>query len=270
MERQGRVRRARLATVALICTAVLVAGIAGHRLSSEGRSAPERVREAPPAVSIVAVHTRAMPVILQASGFVVSEHVVQVRPQVSGLLKRIFFTEGDSVRAGQRLFLIDPAPFEADFDAAKAGRGAAAPPPACGGSRDPFQGQTWTPQDASSLRGASAEQADLASSARQDQPPRTRDIAQDVSGRSGGLAARTGDLDAPGSRAGVPAQSTVNLERRRSRCNSPSHSNSCRGSVNRWRRASSKSQCCAKTAATSSTGARWCSSITPSMPAPAR
>lgn len=63
---------------------------------------------------------RPMPVLLKSVGQVQPEHSVQVRPQVSGVLKQVFFTEGHSVRAGQRLFEIDPAPYQATLASAKA------------------------------------------------------------------------------------------------------------------------------------------------------
>jgi membrane fusion protein (multidrug efflux system) len=43
-----------------------------------------------------------------------------VRPQVNGILKSRLFTEGGTVRAGQPLYQIDPAPYQAAFDSAKA------------------------------------------------------------------------------------------------------------------------------------------------------
>ena len=61
-----------------------------------------------------------MPVLLRAVGQVVSQHMVQIRPQVSGMLTQVFFKEGESVSKGQRLFQIEPAPFEAALASAKA------------------------------------------------------------------------------------------------------------------------------------------------------
>jgi multidrug efflux pump subunit AcrA (membrane-fusion protein) len=43
-----------------------------------------------------------------------------VRPQVNGILKARLFEEGGTVRAGQPLYQIDPAPYQAAFDSAKA------------------------------------------------------------------------------------------------------------------------------------------------------
>ena len=61
-----------------------------------------------------------MPILLTAIGQVQSEHTVAVQPQISGVLKRVLFREGEHVHAGQPLFLIDPAPYEAALASAKA------------------------------------------------------------------------------------------------------------------------------------------------------
>jgi multidrug efflux system membrane fusion protein len=75
---------------------------------------------APVAVELTTVRRGAAPVQLSAVGNVVSPHTVNVRAQVSGTLTRIFFTEGDNVRAGDKLFQIDPAPYEAALAQARA------------------------------------------------------------------------------------------------------------------------------------------------------
>lgn len=61
-----------------------------------------------------------MPVLIEAVGTVESEHSVQVRAQVSGVLKSVMFREGDLVKAGQLLFQIDPRTFEASYKQAQA------------------------------------------------------------------------------------------------------------------------------------------------------
>ena len=61
----------------------------------------------------IAVATRAdLPVVLEALGTVVPSITVTVRPQVSGVLTSIAFTEGQMVKKGQLLATIDPRPFE--------------------------------------------------------------------------------------------------------------------------------------------------------------
>jgi membrane fusion protein, multidrug efflux system len=52
----------------------------------------------------------------RTSGFLVSE----IRPQVNGLIQKRLFSEGSDVKAGQTLYEIDPAPFQAAHDSAMA------------------------------------------------------------------------------------------------------------------------------------------------------
>src|SRR5579863_7574458 len=44
--------------------------------------------------------------------------VSDVRPQVSGIIKARLFTEGSTVKVGQALYQIDPAPYQAAYDSA--------------------------------------------------------------------------------------------------------------------------------------------------------
>jgi len=61
----------------------------------------------------VAIATRAdIPVVLDALGTVVPSITVTVRPQVSGVLTSIAFSEGQMVKKGQLIATIDPRPFE--------------------------------------------------------------------------------------------------------------------------------------------------------------
>jgi membrane fusion protein (multidrug efflux system) len=46
--------------------------------------------------------------------------VAEIRPQVNGLIKKRFFQEGAEVKAGSTLYQIDPAPYKATLDQAKA------------------------------------------------------------------------------------------------------------------------------------------------------
>jgi multidrug efflux system membrane fusion protein len=53
-----------------------------------------------------------LPVTLEAIGTVTSAATVTVRPQVSGVFREILFTEGQLVKAGQIMAVIDPSQFE--------------------------------------------------------------------------------------------------------------------------------------------------------------
>lgn len=185
--------RVRLATLLGVCAVLVLAGLAFRPRSTTSRTASALASDPARPVSIVPVRVRAMPVTLEATGSVVSEHVVQVRPQISGLLKRVYFTEGEPLRAGRRLFLIDPAPYQADLDSARAVRDSAhanleritklAP------------GGYVTPQDYLNAR-AAAEQAEAAYR-RADINLSYTDIRAAIAGRSGSLGARAGNLVSP-------------------------------------------------------------------------
>ena len=45
---------------------------------------------------------------------------VEIRPRVSGYIKRVTFDEGQEVRKGEVLFQIDPRPYQAELDRATA------------------------------------------------------------------------------------------------------------------------------------------------------
>src|SRR5205814_5634710 len=80
--------------------------VTGGRGPGGGRGAP------PPTVGVAQAQSADIPVWLDALGTVTPSATVTVRPQVSGVLKQVLFREGQMVRAGQLLALIDARPFE--------------------------------------------------------------------------------------------------------------------------------------------------------------
>lgn len=67
----------------------------------------------PPEVSAVTVAPRDIPVSFEYVGQTAGVREVEVRPRVGGILLAWNYTEGAKVAAGQSLFSIDPAPFQA-------------------------------------------------------------------------------------------------------------------------------------------------------------
>ena len=67
-----------------------------------------------PASTVGVATARALdiPVVLDALGTVTPAVTVTVRPQVSGVVTQVLFTEGQMVKKGQLLAVIDPRPFE--------------------------------------------------------------------------------------------------------------------------------------------------------------
>ncbi|MFB4339440.1 biotin/lipoyl-binding protein, partial [Pantoea sp. CS_6] len=56
----------------------------------------------------------------QLAGRVTGSMTSDVRPQVDGIIQKRLFTEGDDVKAGQVLYQIDPASYQASYDQAVA------------------------------------------------------------------------------------------------------------------------------------------------------
>jgi membrane fusion protein (multidrug efflux system) len=77
-------------------------------------------KEVAPEVAVVPVRTEAVGLTTELPGRTVAYRVAEIRPQVNGLILKRMFTEGSNVKAGQVLYQIDPAPFQARLDNAKA------------------------------------------------------------------------------------------------------------------------------------------------------
>jgi membrane fusion protein (multidrug efflux system) len=78
-----------------------------------------------PKVSTVTVHPRQIILTTELPGRTSAYRIAEIRPQVSGIVQKRLFTEGSDVKAGQVLYQIDPAPFQAALDTAKAALGRA-------------------------------------------------------------------------------------------------------------------------------------------------
>ena len=82
----------------------------------------EKKAPAPAAVPVVVAQavTKPMPVRVQAVGNILAAESVTVRSQLTGPLADVRFTEGQDVQQGQVLFTIDPRPFQAQLEQARA------------------------------------------------------------------------------------------------------------------------------------------------------
>jgi membrane fusion protein (multidrug efflux system) len=74
-----------------------------------------------PSVSVVTLEARRLTLSDQLPGRTAPLRIAEIRPQVNGLIQRRLFTEGTDVKAGQVLYQIEPAPFQAVLDSARAG-----------------------------------------------------------------------------------------------------------------------------------------------------
>ncbi len=100
----------------MTATLLLLTPLLGGCEEQEAASAPPP----PPEVSIMTVQTQPAVLSSELPGRIVSARVSDVRPQVSGLIQKRLFEEGTDVEAGQVLYQIDPAPFQARYDSAAA------------------------------------------------------------------------------------------------------------------------------------------------------
>lgn len=96
----------------IILSATLLAGCNDQ---DEKQAHPQQ-----PQVTVHIVKTAPLAVTTELPGRTSAFRIAQVRPQVSGIILQRHFTEGSDVEAGQSLYQIDPATYQADYDSAKA------------------------------------------------------------------------------------------------------------------------------------------------------
>ena len=75
--------------------------------------------QGPPQVGIVTMQAQPVGRMAELPGRTSATLTSDVRPQVNGILRARLFTEGTDVKAGQVLYQIDPAPYQAALDQAK-------------------------------------------------------------------------------------------------------------------------------------------------------
>jgi len=99
----------------------LLAALLAAALAGCGRAEGNASQGMPPAaVSTMVVQAGDVPVAFEHTGQTVGSKEVEVRARVTGILGNRMYGEGTAVKAGQPLFVIDPASFEAQAAAAEA------------------------------------------------------------------------------------------------------------------------------------------------------
>lgn len=74
----------------------------------------------PPEVAVMTIQPQKVAITTELPGRTSAYLVAEVRPQVNGIIQKRVFTEGSDVKAGQVLYQIDPATYQAAFASAKA------------------------------------------------------------------------------------------------------------------------------------------------------
>ena len=98
--------------VAIFAPALLLAGCGKRQAGPPPRP--------PRPVTVSAAVTRDVPMYLDEIGTCTAYETVTIQPQVSGPITEIHFTDGQEVKKGDPLFTIDPRPYQAALDKAKA------------------------------------------------------------------------------------------------------------------------------------------------------
>jgi membrane fusion protein (multidrug efflux system) len=101
--------------VGLLTGAVLIAGGCGR-----APGPPSGPPSGPVEVGVVTVHGERIVLTIELPGRTAPYLVAEVRPQVNGLIQERAFVEGSAVQKGALLYQIDPAPYQATYEQAKA------------------------------------------------------------------------------------------------------------------------------------------------------
>lgn len=108
----------RVLSLAAISAAVLLVSACGK---ADGQSAGASGPKPPPVeVGVVTATPGDVGLITELPGRVEASRVAQVRARAAGILQQRVFKEGSDVKAGQVLFRIDPAPYAAATESARA------------------------------------------------------------------------------------------------------------------------------------------------------
>jgi len=107
-------RRARVIAIIGVLAGYLVVSGCGKQSST---GAPQG---GPPEVGIVVIQTQRVALTTELPGRTSAYLIAEVRPQVGGIIQKRLFTEGSDVNADEVLYQIDPAPYQAAYNSAKA------------------------------------------------------------------------------------------------------------------------------------------------------
>ncbi|WOI44461.1 efflux RND transporter periplasmic adaptor subunit [Acidovorax sp. BLS4] len=108
-------RRVVTLCLSLVAATVLVACGKSEAPAQAGGGAPP-----PPQVGVVTVAPGDVGLVTELPGRLEASRVAEVRARAAGILQKRLFTEGSDVKAGQKLFAIDDAPYRASLESARA------------------------------------------------------------------------------------------------------------------------------------------------------
>ena len=101
------------------CAAVLLAFVVSVLLAGCDKKKPQAEKPTPVEVTVMEAKATTAPLAVDGIGHVYAVRTVNVRSQVTGVLQQTLFAEGDVVKEGQRLLVIDPDSYKAKLDEAR-------------------------------------------------------------------------------------------------------------------------------------------------------
>jgi membrane fusion protein (multidrug efflux system) len=104
--------------LSLLAAALLLAGCS--KQEDEGKAGGRGAQRGPATVGFVVVQPTSVAQTVELNARVTAYQQSEVRPQVAGVIRRRFFTEGSVVRQGQTLYEIDPRIYSAAVQEAQA------------------------------------------------------------------------------------------------------------------------------------------------------
>ena len=121
MKLSSRLDRVRIRWMAGAVTAAVLGAVFFGGCSRESSANARGSGGSPPVPVLIAKATNQnVPVLIQVIGNVMQYSQVIIRSQVTGQLKEVNFKEGEEVKQGDLLFTIDPRPFQAALEQARA------------------------------------------------------------------------------------------------------------------------------------------------------
>ncbi|HFZ8993863.1 TPA: multidrug efflux RND transporter periplasmic adaptor subunit AcrA [Citrobacter freundii] len=100
-----------LAVVLMLSGSLALTGCDDKEAQQAGQQMPE--------VGVVTLKTEPLQITTELPGRTSAFRIAEVRPQVSGIILKRNFTEGSDVKAGDSLYQIDPATYQASYQSAK-------------------------------------------------------------------------------------------------------------------------------------------------------
>ncbi len=113
-----RFRTSTCAVAAAVVAGTLLLSACGKK---EDPGAAAAAHQQPPAqVGVVTVQPGDVGLVTELPGRLEASRIAEIRARAAGILQKRLFTEGSDVKAGQRLFQIDSAPYQATLESAQA------------------------------------------------------------------------------------------------------------------------------------------------------